>query len=139
MKFGDRLRSLRKEKNLTLRELGKELNISFSALGKYERNENEPDFDTLEKLSKYFDVTIDYLVGGVLDISLESITIKETPNSYIQAPGRVNRTYHDYLIKMFDAETSNFFIEYLNASPEKQKQIRAISSIVLDGRQKGSN
>lgn len=63
MTFGERLRTLRNEKDLTLRELGKELNISFSALGKYERDEHEPDFDTLEKIASYFGVMIDWLIG----------------------------------------------------------------------------
>lgn len=63
MSFGDRLRSLRKEKNLTLRELANELGISYSALGKYERNEHQPDFDTLEKIANYFDVRVDWLIG----------------------------------------------------------------------------
>ena len=63
MTFGERLRVLRLEKKLTLRELAKELDISFSALGKYERNERQPDFETLEKLADYFNVSIDYLLG----------------------------------------------------------------------------
>lgn len=63
MIFGERLRALRSEKKFTLRELAKELDISFSALGKYERNEHQPDFDTLEKIADYFDVSIDYLLG----------------------------------------------------------------------------
>lgn len=63
MSFGERLRQLRKNKNLTLRELEKEIDISFSALGKYERNEREPDFDTLEKIASYFGVMIDWLIG----------------------------------------------------------------------------
>jgi len=63
MEFGKRLRLLRKEKNLTLRELEKQTDISYSALGKYERDERQPDFDTLEKLADYFDVSIDWLLG----------------------------------------------------------------------------
>lgn len=63
MSFGERLRALRLEKNFTLRELAKELDISFSALGKYERNEHQPDFETLEKIADYFNVSIDYLLG----------------------------------------------------------------------------
>lgn len=63
MSFGERLRALRLEKNFTLRELSKELDISFSALGKYERNEHQPDFETLEKIADYFNVSIDYLLG----------------------------------------------------------------------------
>lgn len=63
MEFGKQLRLLRKEKNLTLRELEEQTGITYSALGKYERDERQPDFDTLEKLANYFDVSIDWLLG----------------------------------------------------------------------------
>lgn len=63
MNFGERLRSLRKDIDYSLRKMADELGISFSALGKYERNEHQPDFDTLEKIAEYFDVSIDWLLG----------------------------------------------------------------------------
>lgn len=63
MKFGKRLRQLRQEKQLTLRELENETGITFSALGKYEREERQPDFDTLEIIAEYFGVSIDWLLG----------------------------------------------------------------------------
>ncbi|MFJ7920517.1 helix-turn-helix domain-containing protein [Lysinibacillus fusiformis] len=63
MNFGERLRFLRKELDYSLRKMADELEISFSALGKYERNEHQPDFDTLEKLADYFDVSIDWLLA----------------------------------------------------------------------------
>lgn len=63
MSFGRNLNILRKRKGHTLRTLGQELNISFSALGKYERDEHEPNFETLVKLADYFDVSLDFLLG----------------------------------------------------------------------------
>lgn len=63
MAFGKRLRLLRNEKNLTLRELEEQTGITYSALGKYERDERQPDFDTLEKLADHFDVSIDWLLA----------------------------------------------------------------------------
>ncbi|MFJ3386331.1 MULTISPECIES: helix-turn-helix domain-containing protein [unclassified Lysinibacillus] len=63
MNFGERLRSLRKDVDYSLRKMADELGISFSALGKYERNEHQPDFDTLEKIAEYFGVSIDWLLG----------------------------------------------------------------------------
>lgn len=61
--FGEILRKERKAKKKSLREMSKDLEISFSALGKYERGENEPDISTLIKLSNYFDVSVDYMLG----------------------------------------------------------------------------
>ncbi len=66
MNFGERLRSLRSEKEYSLRKMAEELEISFSALGKYERNEHQPDFDTLKKIANYFNVSIDWLLGRTI-------------------------------------------------------------------------
>lgn len=59
----NRIKNLRLENGLSLRELASELNISYSSLGKYERGEQEPSFETLEKISERFHVTADYLLG----------------------------------------------------------------------------
>lgn len=60
MNFGERLRQLRKDKNLTQDQLAKELGISRSALVHYERNEREPGFEAIKKLEDYFGIsTID--------------------------------------------------------------------------------
>ncbi|WP_208592314.1 helix-turn-helix domain-containing protein [Gracilibacillus suaedae] len=63
-KFGDRLKKLRQSKNLYQKDLAQHLNISKSAVGMYERNEREPSFELLTKISEYFDVSISYLVDG---------------------------------------------------------------------------
>lgn len=59
----NKIKSLRVENKLSLRELAAKLNISYSSLGKYERGEQEPSFDTLKKLSEYFNVTTDFILG----------------------------------------------------------------------------
>ena len=57
------LKSLRKNANLTLAQLSKELKTSSQVLSRYEREEREADYKTLAKIAKYFDVSIDYLLG----------------------------------------------------------------------------
>ncbi|MFZ4452051.1 helix-turn-helix domain-containing protein [Salibacterium aidingense] len=66
-KFGDRLRHLRKQKNITQNQLAKLFKISESAVGMYERNERNPSFDLVNNLAKYFEVTTDYLLGMTTD------------------------------------------------------------------------
>lgn len=58
-----RLRELRKEKNLSMKQLAEKFNLSESTISLYERGLHEPEFDTLKKFADYFDVTIDYLLG----------------------------------------------------------------------------
>lgn len=60
--FGDRMRYLRTEKNLSQAELGRLLEVSPSAIGFYERNEREPTFKLLMDMAKMFNASIDYLL-----------------------------------------------------------------------------
>ena len=62
MSFGDNLRTLIEERDITQKELARQLNIAPSTLGSYVQNVREPDFSTLKLLADYFDVSIDYLI-----------------------------------------------------------------------------
>ena len=62
MNFGDVLRSLLEERNITQKKLAIDLNIAPSTIGGYVQNSSEPDSETLKRLAKYFDVTTDYLL-----------------------------------------------------------------------------
>lgn len=61
--YGERIRTLRKERNMTLRELAEQLHIPFTTLGNYEREDREPNVSTFLALADYFGVSIDYLTG----------------------------------------------------------------------------
>jgi transcriptional regulator with XRE-family HTH domain len=61
--YGERIRELRKEKNMSLKQLAEELDMPLTTLGNYEREERHPDFDTTAAIASYFGVTIDYLIG----------------------------------------------------------------------------
>lgn len=62
MKFGDRLRTLIEEREITQKELASRLNIAPSTVSSYVQSTREPDFETLKLLAKYFNVSIDYLL-----------------------------------------------------------------------------
>ncbi|CAI8808550.1 MULTISPECIES: helix-turn-helix domain-containing protein [Bacillus] len=66
MKFGDRLRELRKMRpNLSQKKLGEHLGLAESTISMYEQNRREPEYEILIKIADYFDVSIDYLLRGV--------------------------------------------------------------------------
>ena len=74
----NRLKELRHEKNLTLKEVSSQLEknnlkISPDALGKYERGDREPKLDTWQKLADFFNVPVDYLLGISKDRSTLTI------------------------------------------------------------------
>lgn len=62
--FANRIRKLRMDKNLSLERLATELGINKSRIGMWENNGTVPRDDILIKLSKYFNVSIDYLLGN---------------------------------------------------------------------------
>ncbi len=58
-----RLRTLRKNMDITQNELAKKLQITQQAIGYYETGKRQPDYASLEKLADFFDCSIDYLLG----------------------------------------------------------------------------
>jgi len=63
--FGDRLKLLRNEKNITQSDLAKLLEVSPSTVGMYEQGRRDPDTKTLAFLAEYFGVSIDYLLDRI--------------------------------------------------------------------------
>ncbi|WP_069651000.1 helix-turn-helix domain-containing protein [Caloranaerobacter ferrireducens] len=61
--LGERIKKLRKEKNITQKELAKILNIQNSTLSQYENGINEPSDEIKIKIADFFNVSIDYLLG----------------------------------------------------------------------------
>lgn len=61
--IGENIKKLRYKKQVTQEQLADFLNISNVAVSKWERGETYPDISFLPILAKYFDVTIDTLIG----------------------------------------------------------------------------
>lgn len=64
MSVSTNLKKLRTEKGLTQEELSKNLNINRATYAHYETGRREPDIETLKLLAKYFNVSVDYLLGN---------------------------------------------------------------------------
>lgn len=62
MLFNEKLKKLRKEKNLTQEDLAERLSVSRQAITKWESGEGVPDIENLKQISIYFGVSIDELV-----------------------------------------------------------------------------
>jgi len=60
----NRIRELRKQMDMTQKELAIHLQIADSTLSYWEMGKYEPDNDALFKLSRFFQVPIDYILGG---------------------------------------------------------------------------
>ncbi len=60
--FGDKLKKLRIDNNLTQDELAEKIMVTRTAISKWETNRGYPSIDSLKELSKLFDISIDELI-----------------------------------------------------------------------------
>ena len=63
MEFKERIKALRIQKGISLSELGVAMGKSEGAVRSWEAGRAKPDADTLVALSKYFDCSVDYMLG----------------------------------------------------------------------------
>lgn len=95
--FPDRLRELRKGRNITLETLAEALNNKLdpgqkpntaAQIGNWERGDRSPSYLEVRKLADYFDVSMDFLVGRSTsektDLSLLFLSRKEIDFNGIQ-------------------------------------------------------
>jgi transcriptional regulator with XRE-family HTH domain len=81
--FMNRLKELRKSRNLTQDEMAKKINLPRSTYSNYETGKREPDYYTLEQIAEYFGVTVDYLLGrNVVPEDKTEWIIKELVRKY---------------------------------------------------------
>ena len=61
--FGERLKELRVEKGLSQRKFGELLGVCNQTVSFWESGSREPDMDTLVRISDFFDISTDFLLG----------------------------------------------------------------------------
>lgn len=61
--FDDRLKNLRLAKNVSMRQMASDLGMPYTTYINYEKNEREPNSETLVLLATYFNVSSDFLLG----------------------------------------------------------------------------
>ena len=62
-KFGERLRELLQERNVSPPVLAKAINVQRSMINAYCRGANAPSYDNIVSLVNYFDCSADFLLG----------------------------------------------------------------------------
>lgn len=62
--LGCRLKSLRKNMQLTGEEFGAKMNVSKPTVSLWESDKRTPNAEMLQKIANFFDVSVDYLLIG---------------------------------------------------------------------------
>lgn len=64
MKFPERLKQAMRDHDVRCTELAKEIGVAQSTITSYRKGRTEPSFDLLLVIARYFDVSLDWLLGN---------------------------------------------------------------------------
>jgi transcriptional regulator with XRE-family HTH domain len=123
MLFGDRIKALRENAGMTQAELGKLIGVSDRVLGYYESNERFPrKQDIITKLSKVFNVSVDYLLGT------DGAFMQEATNEY----GSIGNKQAQGVLKNVEM----LFAGGELVDDDKDEVFRIISELYFDAKKK---
>lgn len=75
--FAKRLKDIREAAGVTQDQLAKELKVSRGAISYYEKAERTPDIEFLDKVSDYFGLPLDFLLGYTDNFKAEYLYMSE--------------------------------------------------------------
>jgi len=136
--IGNRIKSLREEKGLSLEELSKMTGFEVELLSKIENNEVQPQLGTIMKLSKALDSAFSRLVSGVGE-KLYSITRKSEQKTVSRSTSQKGKKKL-YSYKSLASDVKGRHIEtlivQLEENPEKEMSLHEGEEFiyVLEGR-----
>lgn len=104
--FGDRLKKLRHDRNITQDALAEYLGISYQAVSKWENNTGYPDITLLPALAGFFGVSADHLLGINQENSEEKIKKALQDAQKFTHTGEIDRSIHiiEDVLKSFPNE-----------------------------------
>lgn len=85
--FGQVLRELRNKRGISQNELSKCIGVSKSSVNMYERGEREPSFETLEAIADFFNVDMNYLLGGAAREKIFESKLLQLVAEVLRVPG----------------------------------------------------
>ncbi|MGE7621738.1 helix-turn-helix domain-containing protein [Viridibacillus sp. NPDC096237] len=119
--LGSRIKKLREQQNISQKDFAKKLNVSNVVLSRYESDERKPDYETLQLIADYFEVTTDYLLGR-----------SEIKNSRMfESAGITNEEYKS--LNPYQKEVIDFFLtrENLSFSDRPERLLDALEQFEI--------
>lgn len=135
MRFSDRLKSLRKDMDLTQEEFASKIDKNRSTIAGYETERKEPDHETLKKIADFFNVSVDYLLGRTdmrnyelldkhwekVEPTLEDIMSKISLDKDLLEKLLAKNKNKDSILNFLNSNNLNLIIQ--NATEEKKRTL----------------
>jgi len=95
--FGNRLKTVREEKELKREDVANKIGTSAAIVGRYERNERTPSIDIAKNIAEALEVSLDYLAGDT------TVLFKDKKMMYrIEVLQKINPDYKERILYMLD-------------------------------------
>lgn len=127
LEIGKKIKELRLSKKLTQKDLAKILNVTPQAISKWERNESNPDIQMLVTLSKYFNISVDDILGNKNENFFGSFISKIKGNKKMEKVTKKNQS-EDFENTESEKKVLIFDIVFSLISDEGQIQTQFLTS-----------
>lgn len=117
LSIGEKIKELRKKRNISQAELAKNINVSAGNVGDWEREKAKPGADALIALSEFFGITTDWILKGEEEFQkLTSISVEIDELQYLmenwiklteRQKGRIENQIEQYIIENETKERNN--------------------------------
>ena len=101
----NRIRDLRRDRGMTMKELGAILGVSESAISQYETGKRQPDNETLLRLSEFFGATVGYILGAEEQKPPEALSDERFAELFNDLDARDQDTVLRLMQSMIDARS----------------------------------
>lgn len=129
--FATRLKALREKRGISQADLGEAIGMTRGSVSFYESGSRTPDIETLDKVHKYFDVSVNYLLGyseagreenerigeqlGLSDLSIEFLKLCNQCKQIGQLPSSTERkeyfsNYTNIINRIIEQLCSNHYL-----------------------------
>lgn len=124
MSLGRNIKQLREREGIQQKDFAVKIGVSNVVLSRYESDERKPDYDTLQKIADYFEVTTDYLLGRTDDPKLINYNKNDSEST---SPRRDQEEFEAWLN---DPKVDKFYREFNESSEERKEALLAVWEIL---------
>lgn len=99
--FGDRLKDILDDKEITQKEFASSLNIAPTTLNGYITNKRQPNLELVKKIAEVLDISTDYL----LDYECGNITLNSQEVTMINLLRKMNKEERNAILNLLKTFT----------------------------------
>lgn len=122
LRFSDRIKSLRKQNNLTQEMLGEKMGLAQQSIASWETEKSFPDTPTLARLCTYFNISADYLLGLSDDPTLRNDAADRDAAAELIASGEAKEITEEQLKERLPEDLRDTVMALIKIEIEKAKK-----------------